>query len=649
MKKPMRSPYGSWKTPVTPALLASSNILVSEPCMERGRFYWKEARPKDGGRYVIVSHLGARTRELTPKGFNVRTTVHEYGGGDYFVHKQNVYFSNYDDQRLYSQSPGLRPRAITPSGVDLRFADGIVDEGRRRIIIVREDHRVRGRQAVNTIVEIDQAGGGPGEVLVSGNDFYSNPRLDPTGSRLAWLAWNHPNMPWNGTELWVGKLGIDGKIEHKEIVAGGPRESVFQPEWSPDGRLYFVSDRTGWWNLYRQEKGERELEGLHPMEAEFGGPQWAFRPLKYTFEGSDSIVCVYVIEGTSHLGRLDTRTGRLDEVKTPYTDISDVLSWPGYALLVAGSPTEPTSLAVVDLGTGETRVLRTSIRSVVDPGYLSEPEAIRFPTENGREAYAFYYPPRNKDFRAPPGEKPPLVVMSHGGPTSAVTTTLKYTIQFWTGHGLAVADVNYGGSTGYGREYRERLAGNWGVVDVDDCVNAAKFLVRRGDADGKRVAIRGGSAGGYTTMCAVTFRKFFNAGASLFGISDLEGFDETTHKFESRYNQTLLGPYPERKDVYKERSALNYADKVSCPLILFQGLEDKIVPPAQSKKFYEAVKRKGIPTAYVGFKGEQHGFRRAENIKREAELELYFYSRIFGFKPADKIKPMRIENLGRAR
>jgi dipeptidyl aminopeptidase/acylaminoacyl peptidase len=314
-------------------------------------------------------------------------------------------------------------------------------------------------------------------------------------------------------------------------------------------------------------------------------------------------------------------------------------------LLVAGSPTESASIVTVDLDTRKTKVLRRSITKTVDEGYLSVPEAIRFPTENGKEAFAFYYPPKNKDYRGPPGEKPPLVVMSHGGPTSATPTTLRYGIQYWTGHGLAVVDVNYGGSTGYGREYRRRLEGMWGVVDVDDCVNAAKYLVGRGDVDGKRVAIRGGSAGGYTTMCAVTFRKFFNAGASLFGISDLEGFDETTHKFESRYSERLVGPYPEKKDLYRERSAINYVDRVSCPLILFQGLEDKVVPPSQSKKFYDAVRKKGLPAAYVAFEGEQHGFRKAGNMKRSIELELYFYSRVFDFKPADRIEPVRIANM----
>jgi dipeptidyl aminopeptidase/acylaminoacyl peptidase len=642
------SSYGSWRTPVTAELYSASFIGVNEPALEKGEFYWKETRPKEGGRYVIVKPRGAGVSELTPRGFNVRTTVHEYGGGDYVVHGEKICFSNFKDQRLYvTQGAGSKPRPLTPQGVDLRYADGVVDSRRNRLVLVREDHRTKGKQAANTIVGIDLAKGGPGEMLVSGNDFYSNPRLDPGCSRLAWLTWNHPNMPWDGTELWVGDLGPDGRVERKEKVAGGVQESVFQPEWSPDGTLYFVSDRTGWWNLYKRSKENGKAEALHLMEAEFGAPQWSFRERRYGFEDSRSIVCIYVVNGTSHLGRLDVATGKLDEVPTPYTGMFDVLALPGKALLVAGSPTLSLSVITVDLDTRKTKVLRRSITKTVDEGYLSVPETIRFPTENSKESFAFYYPPKNKDYMAPPGEKPPLVVMSHGGPTSATPSTLRYGIQYWTGHGLGVVDVNYGGSTGYGREYRKRLEGMWGVVDVDDCVNAAKYLVRRGDVDGKRVAIRGGSAGGYTTMCAVTFREFFNAGASLFGISDLEAFDDTTHKFESRYNERLVGPYPERKDLYRERSAINYVDRVSCPLILFQGLEDKIVPPSQSKKFYEAVRRKGLPTAYVAFKGEQHGFRRAENMKRSIELELYFYSKVFGFTPADKIEPVRIANMGR--
>lgn len=643
MKEPTQSSYGSWKTPITAELYAASFVGVNEPAREEGQFYWKETRPKEGGRYVVVRPDGGGVSVLTPKEFNVRTTVHEYGGGDYLVHGGRIYFSNFRDQRLYVQGKDAKPRPLTPPGVDLRYADGVVDSKRNRMLLVQEDHTGVGPQAVNTIVAIDLAAGGLGEVLVSGNDFYSNPRLDPEGSHVAWLTWNHPNMPWDGTELWVGKLGSDGKVVMKEMVAGGREESVFQPEWSPDGTLYFVSDRTGWWNIYRRKDGT--TEAVHPMKAEFGAPQWAFRERTYAFESEESIVCIYVTDGTSHLGRLDTRTGTMKEIPTQYTDMYYVLAWPGSAMMVAGSPTESASIVTVNLETGGTKVLRRSIAEAVDPRYLSAPETIRFPTEKGKEAFAFYYPPKNKDYSALAGERPPLVVMSHGGPTGATPTTLRYGIQFWTGRGIAVVDVNYGGSTGYGREYRKRLVGNWGVVDVDDCINAATYLVKRGDVDGKRVAIRGGSAGGYTTMCALAFRKFFNAGASYFGLSDLETFVKDTHKFESRYLESLVGPYPEKRDLYRKRSAINYADDLSCPIILFQGLEDKVVPPSQSKKFYEAVRRKGLPTAYVAFEGEQHGFRRAENMKRSIELELYFYSRVFGFRPADTIEPVPIDNM----
>lgn len=640
----VRAPYGSWKSPITAELYATSFLGVEEPMVEDGRVLWKETRPKEGGRYVVVRQEDdGSLAEITPKEFNVRTTVHEYGGGDYFVHAGKLYFSNFNDQRLYTQVDGSQPAPITPAGVDLRYADGIFDAKRNRIVLVREDHTVSGPQAANTIVSIDATAGGRGEVLVSGNDFYSNPRLNAGSSRLAWLTWNHPNMPWDGTELWVGKLGEDGTVEEKEVVAGGTEESIFQPEWSPDGALYFVSDRTGWWNIYRRRDGE--IEALHPMEAEFGQPQWVFRERTYAFESPKSIVCSYIVKGSSHLGRMDTETGTFEEIPLPFTDFFDVLAWRDHALLVAGSPTVPVSLVKLDLGTHEMQVLRTSRVETIDPGYLSAPETIEFPTENGKTAFAFYYPPRNKGYQAPTGERPPLLVMSHGGPTGATGTTLRYGIQFWTSHGIAVVDVDYGGSTGYGREYRKRLEGNWGVVDVDDCVNAARYLAKREDVDGHRLAIMGGSAGGYTTLCALTFRNFFNAGASYFGVSDLEALAKDTHKFESRYEHRLVGPYPERQDLYQQRSPINFTDKVGCPIILFQGLEDKVVPPAQSARFYESVKRKGLPTAYVSFEGEQHGFRRAENSKRALELELYFYSRIFGFEPADQIEPVVIDNL----
>jgi dipeptidyl aminopeptidase/acylaminoacyl peptidase len=637
------APYGSWRSPITAELYASSYVGIDEPSFDADQICWKEGRPKEGGRYVIVQRgPDGSLAEVTPKEFNVRTTVHEYGGGDYFIHDGKVYFSNFKDQRLYVQVAGSQPRPITPPGVDLRYADGIVDARRNRLIMIREDHTVRASQAVNTIVSLDLTKGGAGEILVSGNDFYSNPRLSPDGSRLAWLTWSHPNMPWDGTELWVGRLGSDGLVKEKKLVAGGPEESIFQPEWSQDGTLYFVSDATGWWNLYRSMDGK--IEPLHPMEAEFGQPQWVFRTRMYAFESPRRIVCSYIVKGTSRLARLDADTGSLEEISIPYTDISHVLAGSDYLLLLAGSPKSPLSLVKLDLKTLETQVLRRVREEIIDPAYISIPEMIEFPTEHEKKAYAFYYAPKNKDYVAPAGERPPLLVMSHGGPTASAGTTLRYGIQFWTSHGIAVVDVDYSGSTGYGREYRKRLEGNWGIVDVDDCVNAARYLVNRGDVDAKRLAITGGSAGGYTTLCALTFRNVFHAGASYYGISDLEVLAKETHKFESRYEERLVGPYPERIDIYRERSPINYVDRVSCPIILFQGLEDKMVPPDQSSKFYDAVRKKGLPTAFLTFEGEQHGFRKAENLKRSVEAELYFYSKVFGFKPADPIEPVQIEN-----
>jgi dipeptidyl aminopeptidase/acylaminoacyl peptidase len=637
------APYGSWRSPITAELYASSYIGVDEPSLDGDQICWKESRPREGGRNVLVrlSPEGTLT-EITPKEFNVRTTVHEYGGGDYVVHDSKVYFSNFKDQRLYVHTADSQPSPITPSDLDMRYADGIVDAKRNRLIMIREDHTTRASQAVNTIVSIDLAKGGSGEILVSGNDFYSNPRLNHDGSRLTWLTWNHPNMPWDGTELWVGKFGSNGLVEEEKLVAGGTEESIFQPEWSPDGTLYYVSDATGWWNLYRNR--DDEIEPLHPMEAEFGQPQWVFRERAYAFESRRMIVCSYIARGTSHLARLNADTGSLEEIPIPYTDIYDVLAGSGYLLLLAGSPTSPVSLVKLDLNTLETQVLRRAREEIIDPAYVSIPETIEFPTEHGKTAYAFYYPPKNKDYEAPAGERPPLLVMSHGGPTASAGTTLRYGVQFWTSHGIAVVDVDYGGSTGYGRDYRKRLEGNWGIVDVNDCVNAARYLANRGDVDAKRLAITGGSAGGYTTLCALTFREFFHAGASYFGVSDLEALARDTHKFESRYEERLVGPYPERLDLYRERSPINYADKVSCPIILLQGLEDKIVPPDQSSKFYDAVRKKGLPTAFITFEGEQHGFRKAENLKRSIEAELYFYSRVFGFEPADPIEPVQIEN-----
>ena len=643
--------YGSWKSPITSELYASAYVGLAEIQVQDGDVYWNELRPKEQGRYVVVKHgPDGKTRDIMPAGFNVRTRVHEYGGGSYFVDKGTVYFSNYHDQRLYRQKPGSAPEALTPA-VNMRYADSVIDRLRKKMVAVREDHTEEGREATNSIVAINIDAGGPGEILVSGSDFYSNPRVSPDGNRLVYLTWNHPNLPWDGTELWVTDIGPDGKLAHPRKVAGGPAESVYQPEWSPDGNLYFVSDRTGWWNLYRWH--DRPVEPVCTMEAEFGGPQWVFRQTHYAFESPGRIICIFTEKGACHLARLDTTTGRLDEIPMPYAggarQIREITVSSEYAFFIAGSPTEAESLVRLDLKTQKLTVLRRSREVTVDQRYLSVPKAVEFPTSNGLTAHGFHYPPKNPEYSAPEGERPPLIVICHGGPTSQTSTVLRYSIQYWTSRGIAVLDVDYGGSTGYGRPYRERLNGQWGVVDVDDCVNGARNLVQRREVDENHVAIEGGSAGGYTTMCALTFRDFFKAGASYFGISDLETFVKDTHKFESRYLDRLVGPYPKEKDLYRQRSAINFAERVSCPMIFFQGLEDKIVPPDQSEKFYKVLRDKGLPTVYLAFEGEQHGFRKAENIKRSIEAELYFYGKVFRFDPADRIEPVQIDNLGSVR
>jgi dipeptidyl aminopeptidase/acylaminoacyl peptidase len=624
-----KSPYGSWRSPVTSDLIVSGTVGLGELAFDGEDIYWIESRPSEGGRNVIVRRTAdGKTSDVTPPPFNVRTRVHEYGGGAYIVSEGTIYFSNFADQRIYRQTEGSSPEPLTP-GDDLYYADGVIDRDRSRIIAVREDHTTGSRDAINTLVTINLETG-QSVSIVSGNDFYSTPRISPDGKRLSWLTWNHPRMPWDGTELWVATLNRDGSLDEPELIAGGESESVFQPEWSPDGVLYFVSDRTGWWNLYRWEEGR--VEALTEMKAEFGAPQWGFRMATYAFESPARIICAFNEDGKWQLASLDTKTRALEPLATPYTEISNVRASHGRLIFCGGSPTEPFAVVHLDLATGELIALRRSTEIQVDKDYLSVAEPVEFPTENGLTAHGFFYAPTNRDYAGLEGERPPLLVMSHGGPTSAATMTLKLSIQYWTSRGIAVLDVNYGGSTGYGRAYRERLNGQWGIVDVDDCVNGARYLVERGLADPNRLIIRGGSAGGYTTLAALTFRDEFKAGASYYGISDLEALEQDCHKFESRYNTSLIGPYPERQDLYKERSPIHFTERLSCPIILFQGLEDKVVPPNQSEMMYDALKAKGIPVAYVPFEGEQHGFRKAENIKRSLDGELYFYSKVFGFE-----------------
>lgn len=640
------APYGSWRSPITSELVASKIIRLEWTVLDKKDIYWIEIRPNEGGRYVIVRRTqDGNISDMTPPPLNARTRVHEYGGGAYNVSDGTIHFCNFADQRIYRQEPGVAPYPITPKA-DLRYADIITDHRRSRLICVREDHRASDREAVNSLVSVNLKGSNGGQVLVSENDFYSSPRLSPDCSRLAWLTWNHPNMPWDGTELWVGELRADGSLENAKRVEGGIDESILQPEWSPDGVLHFVSDRSGWWNLYRWL--DEQVEPLCEMKADFGRPQWAFGMSTYAFESANHIICTYTQRGVWHLASLDASSGKIENIESPYTDIWSLHASSGLAVFIAGAPNEPPSIVKLSPATRRTEVLRRSSNVHIDAEYLSIPKAIEFSSEKGLTAYAFFYPPQNPDFTSPSEERPPLLVISHGGPTAAAHTYLQLdlkAIPYWTSRGFAVVDVNYGGSSGYGRAYRERLNGQWGVVDLDDCVNAARYLVNEGKVDGDRLAIRGGSAGGYTTLCALTLRNIFKAGASYFGLSDLEVFVKDTHKFESHYLDRLIGPYPERHALYRERSPIHFVDRISCPIIFFQGLEDKIVPPSQAEIMVQAMREKGLPVAYISFKGEQHGFRRAKSIKRSLDAELYFYSKIFGFKLADPVESVHIENL----
>ncbi len=643
---PSVAPYGSWKSPLTSDRIVSESIKLGQIFLDGDQVYWIESRPTEGGRSAIVRLNREGSREIvTPEPFNVRSRVHEYGGAPYLVAHGVIYFSNFSDQRIYQQAPEKPPAPLTPPE-NLFYADGVYDQRRSRLICIREDHAASDREPINTIVsipldptEVSQ----PGAILVSGDDFYASPRLSPNGNQLAWLSWNHPNMPWDGTELWIADIQQDGTLAYARCVAGGLDESIFQPEWSPEGILHFVSDRTGWWNLYRLER--HLIQQLCPMEAECGLPQWVFGQRLYDFESSSNIVCAYTQKGMWNLARLNTINGHLDTFDLPYTDFGNILVRGSQVVCNASSPSHPHSVIAFDLGTHHVSILRQSIDFTIEEKFISIPRAIEYPAKDGHTAHAFYYPPHNEDFQAPESERPPLMVKSHGGPTGAASTAFNLMIQYWTSRGFAILDVNYGGSTGYGRAYRERLNGQWGIVDVDDCVSAVQYLIDQGKADAQRIAITGGSAGGYTTLCALTFRDCFTAGSSYYGVSDLEALVRDTHKFESRYLDRLIGPYPERKDLYERRSPMYFTDQLSCPLILFQGLEDKVVPPNQAEKMFEAVKAKGLPVAYVTFEGEQHGFRRAENIKRVLDNELYFYAKVFGFTPAEGEEPVHIENL----
>jgi len=620
------APHGTWRSPITAEVVAQGGVRLGGVAFDDSEPCWIEGRPAERGRSVLVRN-GA---DITSPPFDVRTRAHEYGGGAYLIEQGRVWFTNFADQRIYYQAPGAAPVALTPAG-PYRYADITLDPTRNRLITVRENHEGPG-EPQNELVGVSLEDGST-RILAGRHDFCSSSALSPEGNRLAWLTWDHPNMPWDETELWLADVAPNGSLQSPQRVAGGNGVSIFQPAWSPDGTLWFVADPDGWWNLHFWD-GRRPVCPL-PMEAEFGLPQWVFGMRTFGFTSDGRLICSWNERGAWKAGQFYPASRRLDRFGLDLTEISAVAVSGDRALFLGGSPSLPTSVVACDTVTGESRVLRSSSSAKIDEGYLSRPEPIDFPTGGGATAHALYYPPRNAEHRAPSGERPPLIVVAHGGPTAAASASLDLKPQFWTSRGFAVLDVNYRGSTGFGRAYRELLQGKWGIADVEDCVNGGRYLADRGLVDPDRLAIRGSSAGGYLVLAALTFHDLFHTGASYYGISDLEALAKDTHKFESRYLDRLIGPYPEGAALYRARSPIHHADRLDCPVIFLQGLEDKVVPPNQAEKMVEILRGKHIPVEYLTFEGEQHGFRRAETIRRACEAELAFYGRVFGFSPAE--------------
>ena len=645
------APYGSWRSPITAGALVADSLRLSSVSVDGDDVYWVEGRPSEGGRQVLVRWRGGTIEDMSALGDNVRTLAHEYGGRSYAVRDGLVVWSSFADQRLHviGTDEPITPEPPLPRSV--RFADHELSADGRWVLCVRERHEVPGAtEAVNDLVAIatDVTSGITSiNLIADGHDFFSSPRLSPDGRRLAWLSWDHPNMPWDATELWVANVDLDRDVidvGRPRRVAGGPGESVSEPRWSLDGVLHWVSDRTGWWNLY-DEHARSGGGPLVEMDADFASPEWVFGNRSYAFLGDGTLFASWWSEGVKRFGAVASDAGKIVELDLPFTTGGSIVGAGNGAVVgVFASPRQAPAVVRVDVTDGSFEVLRSSAgSSTLDEAYVSVPQSIEFPSEGGRTAHALFYPPTNPEFEGAEGVSPPLIVLSHGGPTSQATADLDARILYWTSRGVAVVDVNYGGSTGYGRAYRERLKGAWGVTDVDDCVNAAKWLAEQGLVDGSRLVIRGGSAGGYTTLAALAFRPgVFAAGSTHYGVADLEALARDMHKFESRYTDGLVAPYPSGAAVYRERSPIHHTDRLSCPVILFQGLEDMVVPPDQAEMMVAALDAKGIPHAYVPFEGEQHGFRQASTIVRVAESELYFLGRVLRFTPADELPPVRI-------
>jgi len=635
-------PYGSWPSPISMELAVGASRGLSEPRLDGDDIYFLESRPDEAGRVVLLRRTPDGALADVAPGLNARTRVHEYGGGAWNVRDGVVVLSEFAGNRLMLKRSPDAPLTELINDPALRFADMEIDLVRDRVVAVVEDQHESAIEARNLLAVVSLADGALTEIA-SGHDFYSDPRLSPDGRHLAWLSWDFPQMPWDGTDLWVAPMAEDGSLGEAVHVAGGPTDSVIQPKWAPDGSLLYVSDRSQWWNLYRWSAGVPVSAGLAPMDAEIGGPQWVFGLSEYDIDADGTVIAFASGPGGSRFLAIDSSGPRQMEVAAKGVAYLRVRE--GIATYVAGSPTQPSAIVRLDLSTGMEERLRESSTLEVDLAYLSVPELMEFPTSDGRLAYGWYYAPTNPDVRAPAAELPPLVVMSHGGPTSQARSSLSLARQAFTSRGFAVVDVDYGGSTGYGRPFRDELRETWGQVDVDDCTAAALWLAEQGLVDRDRLAIRGGSAGGFTTLATLCFKDAFAAGTSFYGLGDLEVFTAVTHKFESRYMDYLVGPYPEEAERYRQRSPNYHAAQISCPVLVMQGADDKVVPPSQAEGIVEALQKNDLPHAYLLFEGEGHGFRQAANQRRALEAELSFYAQVFGFGLADDFAPLEVVGL----
>jgi dipeptidyl aminopeptidase/acylaminoacyl peptidase len=679
MPEPSTLPYGEWPSPITADVLATGARTFEQIAIDGADVYWVEVRPDEKGRYVVMRWLpSGGLEDVTPRGYSARTLVNSYGGGSMAVRERLVCFTNFatadypdtKDQRLYRQEPGLLPVPITPRR-NARYADCAIDTKRRLAYCVMEDSGAeRHGQPVQTIVALDLEGRKLPLTIAEGADLYASPRLSPDGRQLCWISWDYPSMPWDGTELHVADLDVSGRPVAVRKIAGAPAgtiastlnpvlqealrfsgESIVDPKWAPDGTLYFVSDRLAaagdcWWNIHRFVDGA--VEPVTRKAAEFAAPPWRLGGSSYGFLSRNELLCTYTEGGRWKLVRVAVSTGRIVEVETPFTDIAHLHVGNGCAVFVGGSFTRPPAIVRYDLATGACEELRSS-----NPGLspealacFAEPEAIEFVTgpERRERAYAFYHAPSNPAARGPDGAKPPLLIFIHGGPTAAASDSVSLSIRYFTSRGFAVVDVNYRGSTGFGRAFRQRIYGSWGVVDVEDCVAAARTLIERGDVDRYRIASRGGSSGGYTTLALATFTDLLASAASYYGISDLEMIARETDKLEARYAELLVGPYPLAQKEFKARSPLYHAERIGCPLILFQGLDDPVVPPKQAQVLIDDLMARKLPVAYEFYPGESHGFRIKANIVRSLEEELAFYGEMMGFSPAGRLARPVIHN-----